>query len=66
MNLNAYLSYCSLDIPHFQDIYCQFGIFDDSNLTQTQVAKASNQINFNFSKKFDAVVTKEVNSNYNI
>lgn len=49
-----------LDNPIYEDIYCQFNIFDDKTVHKTDVIRGTNNPAFKFSKQLTFKATKEV------
>ena len=48
-----------LDNPVYEDIYCQFSIFDDQAVHKTDVIRGTNNPAFKYSKQFTFKATKE-------
>ena len=46
--------------PAYEDIYCQFNIFNDTNVYKTETIKGDKGFKFSFNKKFTFTATAEV------
>jgi hypothetical protein len=45
--------------PAYEDVYCQFSIFNDPTLYRTETVKGNNGFNFKFCKQFTFTATPE-------